>query len=316
MASTMNERRSWIRTHAHEWSDAGLISPDQAEAIIGYEAAESAVDHEPQRLSIVAEVAAYLGAVLALMGGIAVVGPNWEELTIGGRMAIALAVAFVGFAAGSWLINYDEPATDRLGSFLWMIGTGGVAMAIGVAMAEVDPREEGWAAVAIGVPVMAIGLVLWRNLDRPLQLLTLAAGFGVTFGGLGDVTDIEAWVAGSALIVIGALLALSAGLGWLTPRLVALVTGAFGAFVGGFMLGDLNEHLGPAAALSVAMAVVAFALAERIVPVLAMGVLGALIATQALLMTTFDGAIASLIVTVIGLAIVVAVIARTRTTEP
>jgi hypothetical protein len=304
------EPRNWIDDHAHQWSEAGLISEQQAAAILRYEA--EGEHAEPQRLSIVAEVAAYLGSVLALMGGVAVVGPNWDELGVGGRMAVALAVMFVGFAAGSWLINFDERATGRLGSFLWVIGTGGMAMAVGVAMSEVDPRDAAWTLLAVGAPVLVVGLALWRNRDRPLQLLTFAAGVGMTLGAVGDLTDTEPWVGGAALVVLGTLFALVAGFHRLTPRLVALVTGAFGAYVGGFLLGELNDHLGPAAAVVVAMAVVTFALAERTMPVLAIGVVGALIATWEILRTTFDGVMASTIVTLIGLAIVILVIERAR----
>ena len=68
--------------------------------------------------------------------------------------------------------------------------------------------------------------------------------------------------------------------------------------------------LGSATALVVAIMVVAYALREQMIPILVLGVLGSLIATQALLATTITGAASALVVTTLGLIIVVAAIAR------
>jgi hypothetical protein len=314
MAPLTLERKDgdWLDGHAHEWVEAGLISEGQAVAIREYE--HLGEPNAPQRLTIVTEGAAYVGSVLALMGGAAVVGPNWDEFGVLGRLGVAIAVMVVGFAAGTWLVRLAEPATVRLGSFLWAVATGGVAMAAAVVMDEVDPRDEGWIPLAIGLPVLLVGLALWRNRDRPLQLLSVAVGAGITLAGIGELTDVEPWYGGILLLAVGAAFAVAAALRFLQPRLLALVVGALGAFIGGFMLGDLNEHLGPAVALLAAVSVVLFALRDRLVPLLVIGVIGSLIATQALLATTFTGPIASMIVSLIGLAIVVAVILRARTT--
>jgi hypothetical protein len=90
----------------------------------------------------------------------------------------------------------------------------------------------------------------------------------------------------------------------LAPRLVALAIGSFSTFVGALMLMDVNDHLGAALALAVALSVVAFALRERLIPLLVLGVIGSLIATQVLLQSTFTGPIAATIVALLGLCIV------------
>ena len=92
------------------------------------------------------------------------------------RLVIAAAVATVGFVAGTWLMRLGEPATRRLGSFLWVLGTGGVALAAGTMVDAIDPVRDAWMGVAIGLPAAAIGIALWRNTDRPLQLLTARWG--------------------------------------------------------------------------------------------------------------------------------------------
>lgn len=312
MVSMAPERRSdaWLERHVHDWVDEGLISSAQADAIGQYE--HLGGPHEPRRLTLVAEVAAYLGTVLALMGGAVVVGDSWRDLTFFGQMALGAAIAVIGFAAGAWLMRLDEPGAVRLGGFLWMLGAGGVAIVVGVVVDEIDPRDGAWLVLAVGLAVFVTGMTLWRNLDRPLQLVTAAIGFAFAFGAAGELLDTEVWIGGIVAIAIGAVLAIGAIADRFRPPLVALVVGGVSAYVGAFMLGDYNRHLGPAIALVVASALVVHSLQRGLVPVLVLAVIGALIATQALLSTTFTGAVSSLIVTLIGLAIVVAVIMRTR----
>jgi hypothetical protein len=308
----MMQRRggAWLERHAHEWVEAGLISPDQADAIGEFEhLGEHAA---PQRLPLIAEVASYLGSVLALMGGAVAVGQRWDDLTVVGRIGIGVAVALVGFVAGTSVMRVGEAGTTRLGSYLWTLGAGGVAMAAAVLVDEVDPNAGGWLPLIAGAAVLPIGLGLWRNLDRPLQFLTAAAGFGSMFGGLAELTDVAVWKGGTALMIAGAVLVVGAALGRLVPHLVVLAVGSSTAYVGAFMLGDYNEHLGPAMALATAAVVVLGAIREGLVPLLVLGVVGSLIATQALLATTFTGAMSSMIVALIGLAIVVIAVLQTR----
>ena len=87
----------WLDEHAEQWVEHGLVTSDQVDAIRDFEQHEAP---EP-RLSIVAELAVYLGSVLALMSGAMMVGPNWEALRTAGQMAIGLAVAALGFLAVS-----------------------------------------------------------------------------------------------------------------------------------------------------------------------------------------------------------------------
>lgn len=312
MADIMLERqqRSWLDTHTHEWVDAGLISSDQAEAILEHE--DVRAPDSPRRLPLLAEAASYVGSVLALMGGAATVGPNWDALGLFGQLAVAFAVTTVGFVAGSWLVHLGEDGTTRLGSFLWAVGAGGVAMAVVAVMAEIDPREQAWIPFAMGLPVLTIGLLLWRNLDRPLQLVTAVAGAGLTLVGVVELLDVSASVVGAAMVTFGVGFATMAALHRLDPRLFAFFVGGFSAWMGGVVLVEFNEHLGFAIALVIAVSVVVFALRERVVPLLMAGVLGSLSSTQGLLATTFTGAVASMVVTTIGLAIVIVTMMRAR----
>lgn len=302
MVTFARRRDEWLDEHAAEWVRAGLVAEAEADAIVEYERRT-----EPDGsalLSVGAEVAAYLGSVLALMGGAFVIDRRWDELGLAGHLGVAAAVALVGFAAGSWLARLDDVGTTRLGRFLWAVGSGGVAMFVAVAVDRVVD-DRGWVLLAAGVAVLAVGLALWRNLERPLQLLTAVVGFVLVLAGIGGLVRIPSWVGSTVLMVVGGLVALFAGLDRLAPRTLATAVGAVGAFVGAMAFGDVNEHVGPLAALAVAALLVVHALVTGRVPLLVVGVIGTLIATQAALMTTFDGAMASMIVALLGLAVVV-----------
>jgi hypothetical protein len=296
----------WLDEHAEQWVEHGLITHDQVDAIRAFEQHE----HAEPRLSIVAELAVYLGSVLALMSGAMMVGPNWETLRTAGQMAIGLAVAGLGFLAGGRLIRLDDPATRRLASFMWLIGTGGVALTLGAAVDAAAFEEAGWNLVIIGLPVLAIGATLWRNRDRPLQVLTTAVGAGLTLGGIGALLSTPPWIGGIlvwlAAIGIGAL-AIDQRL---RPELYVLAVAAIAAMIGAVMLADTSELTASIAATITGAGIVAVGLARHFVPILVIGVIAFLQALQGLLMMTLSGALASAVVAVTGLVVVIIVIAR------
>lgn len=311
MAAFLSHRGEWLERHADEWVHAGLVSSDQADAIRAFEGeAESAV-----RLPIVAEVSAYLGSVLTLMAGSIVVGQRWDDLTVYGRTLLGLAIAVVGLVGGLWLVHLGEPGTQRLGGFLWALGAGGIGL-VGVVLGEDRglSADDGRLLMVVGVPVLVVGLVLWRNLDRPLQFLTAVAGASITFTGIGQWLDITSWQAGLAVWAGGVLLGLITLTSALEPQRISLVTASFAAWFGAMMLMEWNERWASAFAALTAGVAVVVAIRERVVPALVVGVITFLIAVQALLQTTFSGAGSSLVVAVIGLAIVVVAVFRARPT--
>lgn len=152
------QQAAWLRRHVIEWAGSGLISGSQAEAILHYEHVDEPM--APQRLTIVAEVAPYLGSVIAFTGGATIIGPNWDQLGLVGQAVIALAIAAIGFTAGTWLAGQGEAGTDRLGSFLWVVGTGGVALAVVGVVNEADPQHGGWFPATVGIAILSIGAML------------------------------------------------------------------------------------------------------------------------------------------------------------
>jgi hypothetical protein len=198
-----------------------------------------------------------------------------------------------------------------LGGFLWLLGTTGAALATGV-FADAWELRSGHAALLIGAVVTLIGADLWRNTEMPIQLVTFVGGLGIMLGGVLDATRWDVWLAGLIVWPIAVGWCLVARRDVIHPRLLAIVTGFAAAMMASAMLSDLDEHLGPAAAVGTAALMVVFALTEHSNMLLAAGILGFIVAVQALLATTFTGVASSGIVTVVGLTVVVVTIVRTR----
>jgi hypothetical protein len=303
----------WLDEHAEQWVEHGLVTNDQVDAIRAFEQLELA---QP-RLSIVAELAVYLGSVLALMSGAMMVGPNWEALRTAGQMAIGFAIAALGFVAGARLIRLDDPGTRRLASFMWLIGTGGVALTLGAVLDAAAFEEPGWNLLIIGVPVGALGAALWRNRDRPLQVLTTAVGAGLAIGGVGALLAIPPWIGGiivwTTALVVGALAIAQV----FRPEVYVLAVAAISSMIGAVMLSDVSELTASVAATITAAGIVAVGLARHLVPILVIGVIAFLQSLQGLLITTVNGALGAAVVAVVGLVLVIIVIARsTRGSKP
>jgi hypothetical protein len=312
--STLDHRDGvWLEGHAHEWVRVGLISPDQAESIKHFEHLDEPV--APQRLTIVAEVASYLGSVIAFAGGGAIVGRYWDELGTPVQLLSAFAIAAVGFAAGTWLVHLAEAGTERLGSFLWVVGAGGVAMAAAVTMHQIDPRDPAWFAVVIGLLVLTVGLGLWRNLNRPLQMLTAAGGLVALSAGVSNLLDVSVWVVGSITWVASTAFGVVAALDHVRPRLVALAVSAAGVMVGAFVLAGQSERTAALVSMASAAMIVSFALYDRSWPLVALGLIAFFIAMMAMMQTVLRGMAAQLVAVVIGLIVVAAVAMRAQRTS-
>jgi hypothetical protein len=297
----------WFDDHAGGWVEHGLVSADQVDAIREFERVRAP---EPARLSIAAELAVYLGSVLALMSGAAMIGERWNSLALAGRVGIGVAVAALGFIAGARLVQLGDAGARRLASFMWLIGAGGVALVAGTLADAAEFEEPGWNLLLIGAPVLVIGAGLWRNLDRPLQLLTTAVGAGLTLGGIGALLSTPPWIGGVLIWLLALGVGTLAVTQRLRPELYVLGAASIAAMIGALMLIDVGETFGSAAATVTAAGIVAIGLARHLTPILVIGVLAFLQSLQGLLLTTLNGAVATLGVAVIGLAIVVVVVVR------
>lgn len=307
MESTMPDRTDepWLADHARDWVGAGLVSEHQADEILRFERTRAAA--APPRLTIVAEVASYLAAMVALAGGAAIIGPHWSRLGVAGQALIAVAIATVGLGVGRWLVAQGDDAMTRVGTFLWVVGAGGVALAAAVVVGEIEPVDEAWYPVVVGVSLLVVGIVLWRNLDRPLQLATAAVGLGVAVGGSIELMDVRVVIVAALLMATSLGSGAVAASGRVRPRLTALIVASVGLMAGSFMVMDESERLGSLVAVASATAIVVFALVDRSWPLVAVGVIAFGVAITVLMQTVLSGALARVIAVALGLIVVTAV---------
>lgn len=301
------------------WVNGGVVSAEQGEDILRFEragagAASSATGEEPaavRRLSPVAELVSYLGIVLVLVSGGLSVSRLWHGLGFGGRAAVGAAVAVLGFIGGQAVSRIGDPSTTRLGWFLWLCGTGGVAMSTAVLVDRWSGNSSGWTVFVTGLVVIAVSVGLWRNLERPLQFLGSVAGLCISVTGLSVLTNWNpsattfgalVWIAAAGL----ALLAVKV----VHPFLIAMVVAQGGFFVGAMAMTSSSRALGVALGLLSAAGGVALGLRTRRAPITVLGVISFFVFTVRLLSTYLRGPGATLGALVLGVALVGAVLWR------
>jgi hypothetical protein len=306
-----NDQRHWLDDHVARWVGAGIVSPDQGRAIVRLETGESAPPQPAfRRLSIGSEAIAYCGSALALMGGAFVVARSWEAMPVAARVMVGLVVAAVGFVGGRTLHAMHEPGADRLGGFLWLVGAGGVALTTGVSVHQAGVDTPELIAMSIGAVVLLVGALLWRNLERPLQLLTTVVGLMVVAISSVSQLDLRPWVGGIALWIAAFAVGAFAAGGRVHPQLFALMLAALGLLAASATLADLSEGVSAPVGLASAAGIVVAALALHRTPVLVLGVLGMLLFLQGLFALYFSGPLASAAVALVGLVVVAVVLVR------
>jgi len=305
----------WLDERVHTWVEAGLISDEEAVKVQDYEhAAASPEQRQLPRvaLGLPSEVGAYVGILLALGGAVVALQPNWRDMALFAQLGLATCLTIVGFACGTWLMHLDEAGTRRLGGVLWVLGSAGAALGSALVVDALEPARNAWTALAAGVALLTTGLVLWRNLERPLQLATSMAGAVATMGATGALLGLDPWQIG----IIGWMLAA----GWwlitfaltVRPLVVARCLGSVVMLISSFMLADLDRRIGSVAAAATGAVVIALALWTGMIPVLIVGGVGMLIGAQSLMQTTLRGAGAGAALVMGGLVIVAMIVLRLR----
>jgi len=300
----------WLERHTTAWSHAGLITAAQADSIRAFERFGAPL--APRRLTLVAELAVYVGAVIALAGGAAIVGPNWSGLRLGGQLAVAIAIAAVGFAAGTWLMRFGEAGAERVGAFLWAAGAGGIALTTGTLVHAFEPADDAWYPATIGAAELVIGLALWRDRERPLQLLTAGAGAVGLGAGAAMFADASAWVTAPVGWIAAATFGAFAATGRVHPRTLALAMASVGMMAAALMFAEESERIASIAAVATAVGIVAFSMRDRSIPLLVLAMLQFFVATTSLMQTALHSTPARAIAVVLGLAVVAWVAVRAQ----
>jgi hypothetical protein len=219
------------------WTSAGLLTAEQADAITRFEGRRSAgarnraaapqSETRPDRRSLGAEAVGYVGAALAI-GAIAVLlGDVWDQLFVGGRIALVALLTVLLAAGGVALRRDDRPPLQRLTSLLFsgaVIGVGWCALI--VAEDVLGLREED-VALIVGVAAAAAAWPAYVTRRRALPQLTLLASLLVTIGAVFSRSPLPLepvwggltfWTAGIAWLLLGTGR-------WIQPRRVAEVAG-------------------------------------------------------------------------------------------
>jgi hypothetical protein len=225
------------------WVAEGLLTADQAGAIVEYERSAVAVPTPGRRVTMsgpgrripaYAEALGYLGGVLALAGLTLLVANYWSDMSTSIRLALSLVTTIVLVGAGALVHEHIDPALARLRWFLWALASATAAVFTGVLM--IATLEVGTVALVVAACAATVAFtsgLLWWGHDRPVQeflvlgaTIVSAATFvtAMTNSGFGGFT---AWCL--------AAIVLAAGLRGLTPQpMIPHVVGAVGMMVGAF----------------------------------------------------------------------------------
>lgn len=258
------------------WTDAGLLSAEQARAIVAYETAAAG---PPRRVSVLAEALGYLGAALAAAGAAAALGQVWEDWPEWSHLVVA-AVATVGLLAGGWLLrNQTEPAFNRLASVLWGLAVGAAAWTLVVLTVEVadlpDRMDDSGVAVLVAACLTGLAAILWLARREAIQL-TILFGSAIALVSCGIWAlpgEAPSWAFALAVWLLSVLWA---WLGWrelIRPAWPALAEGTLAALIApSAALADHGWVV--VAGLATAAFLMAVSIPTRQTPLLAVGTLG------------------------------------------
>jgi hypothetical protein len=226
------------------WREAGLLSDEQATAIVSFETEQGrgGIDPMPRR-TMIAEAVGYVGAALAIGAIGLLLGELWPDLVTGGRLAMVGMLTVLLFGAGAGLRRTERGPIRRLTSVLLTGGVLGVGWLTYVVATDVIDWREARVALAIGVATFVVALPLYLLRPRPLpQLTVLATVLLATIAALSlpALAPDPTWY-GLTVAAIGVAWMLLGIGGWFRPRVFAETLGA-GVAVLGMQSGSMEQR--------------------------------------------------------------------------
>ncbi|MCP4357963.1 MAG: DUF2157 domain-containing protein [Chloroflexi bacterium] len=233
-----------------EWTNEGLISPEQAQEIRQREAADTTVTVTVTGRVKLDEILVYLGSLVIFMALAFLVVANWQILGDVGRILVVLAPTAAMLGAGRWLLEMGpvEPRFRRGAQALWLGGTllcGLSAVVIFDALGWID-----WHMKGPGDPFFVLSCVLVTAVAGLLFLWlpTVTQSVALHIGGTAVMFSFMGWLdqtqpilnpfytnlrfLGIGLVVGGLWLALSEWLvGKGAQRGIVRVSRLFGALI-------------------------------------------------------------------------------------
>ena len=225
-----------LRERLDDWSRAGLISASQAARITTFE-----IERErpmtrgagTDRRGAAAEAVGYVGAALAVGALALLLSDLWQQLVVGGRLAlVGLLTALVG-SGGLVLHRSDRDPMQRLAGVLLattVIGAGWLALLVGLDVTDLEGED---AALLVGGVAALVALPLYVLRRRAMAQLALYVPVLVIIGALLAQPSLDVAPVWIGLVFWGfgaAWLLLGLG-GWLRPATVAEMLGATAALL-------------------------------------------------------------------------------------
>jgi hypothetical protein len=185
------------------WTEAGLVTGGQAEAIRRYAVSPAAPSEHP--FGRIGGALAALGAALLLSLVIAAIY-HWPAISLSARLGIALGLAVVLLAAGAVTRRRSSvPTMDHLTGALWAGSTTAVGLLIVVIVDEGFGLGTGPQALLAGAIAAAYAVPLWQARPAGLQQVLVAGGLAAAIaGGLWTVPRLGPAAAGTGLWLLGA----------------------------------------------------------------------------------------------------------------
>ncbi len=222
-----------------------------------------------QRAPLALELGLYLAAMLVAIGATFIVARFWTDLGSIGQLAIGLLVAAIGYTAARSMEHAAPEALARPTAAVRTVGIGGVALSAGVLAHWAGADSADTIALAVGPPVFVLGLLDWRNRDRPLPFVITLAGLITTAGAAGAMLEPTPRQAGT-VIWLGAMVMLATALrASIRPTGLAAVLAVIGSNIGATAFGADQERIGVSVALASLILVLVLGLTTRSTPVIA-----------------------------------------------
>ena len=283
-----------------QWQREGLLDAATAVRIEAAEAAHTSSAAPVQRAAppprvtgrLLTEALAYAGAALVMVAIGLLAGREWHRFGFATQVALLGAAALLMLVAGALVPDGGRGAARRLRSVLWTVSTG---LALSTWVVAGGEGGLGWSAeqrlLVAGALAAVQAALLWRRCPAGLLHLATFASLAITVGAASTyATVLHGEAIGVGLVLFAVAWALLATIDVVRPRLVAYLAACLLAVSGA--LSTAGPRWGAVFVVAVALGVVAFAVWQHSLPILAVGTYGMLAGIPAAADRLFHGSLA------------------------
>jgi len=235
-----------LNQQLERWLADGIITAEQAEQMrlsaVGSPPAASSEPAEEKRIPIVTEILGYVGAALAMWAVLFLVSEFWGNLTDWAQASLFGALALVFMAAGSALLDAEEPALGRLSSVLWAASVIALGGALYVLFDPIAGLSIDTTWTLVGAIAAVVGGLMLRRQTSVAQHVVFFAGVTTALMSLLYVgLEPELFVFGFVAWGIGLVWIMVTRAGVLAPPTVGIVLGAIAMLYGAQMVAFEGE---------------------------------------------------------------------------